>query len=76
MSDFKLLTQAVFIGEPEWVKFAVADIDGEVLGFEKDPTGTADAYGWSIRPSFNKCISLQADPVSPIGWQHSLIRRL
>lgn len=76
MSNLKLITQAVFSDAPEWVKFAVADIDGEVLGFEKDPTGTADQHGWQVYPSFNKCISLPVDPVSPIGWQHSLIRRL
>ena len=33
MSELKKLTQAVFIGQPEWIKSAAVDSDGVVNGF-------------------------------------------
>jgi len=73
--NHQLLTQAIFAGKPIAIKFAVIDIDGEVLGFEKDPRDSYDMHGWIVIPSFNPSVVLGQLPAQA-HWQHSLIARV
>lgn len=69
------LTQAIFDGQPDWVRFAAIDKSGDTLGFQKDTTDSQDQHGWIVKPFWNKCVVIDDNERDSTAWQHSVIKR-